>query len=245
MLKGLIDKQGNWVDFGSIPNTDPQNWGLGMSTIVSNMAKHGMSRQNYCDYSATELSVPPRRYWLEKRYDYWITPTQYADRWIGDCVHFGITDEQPVFAELVIDGKKVTLGGTPDLVEGNTVMDYKATSKSTLTKIRKFMIYDVKPEWVEQLNIYRWLLNKNGMTIDKMVDVVILKSCFLGVDTHFHAIEVPEIEDVEGLIKERIRLIQAHERTLDIHLPPCDVDPTICEFYCDVAGFCTFDDIEF
>ena len=251
MLKGLVDLQGNWIDFEHIESTTPNNWGIGMYTIACDMAKHAMSRQNYCDYSATALSVPVRRYWLERRYDYWIKPFQYADRWIGQAIHASITDERPVLAELCVDGKAVTVGGIPDLVEGNTDIDYKATSKSTLTKIKKNGLESSKPEWVEQLNIYKWLLSQNDLTIDKMVDMVILKSCFLGVDEHFHAIEVPEIEDVEGLIKQRIRLIQEHEKTPDNALPMCmkneeeEIDNTICQFYCDVKGFCTFDDIEF
>ena len=249
MNKGLVDKEGNWIDFDSIQHTAPSNWGIGMYNIALDMAKHAMKRENYCDYSATQLSVPVRRYWLEHRYDYWITPVQYADRWIGDCIHLGITDERPVCAEL--DGE--TIGGTPDLVEGNAIIDYKATSKSTLTKIRRYLIYDVKPEWVEQLNIYKWLMNKNNVAIEKMFDVLILKSCFLGIDEHFHCIEVDELEDVEGLIRERIALIQSHEATPDNALPACKFVPTfgtkiveasICEHYCDVKEFCTFDDID-
>lgn len=81
--------------------------------------------------------------------------------------------------------------------------------------------------------------------VDKMVDLVILKSCFLGIDTHFHEIEIPIIKEVESLIKERVLLIQAHEKTPDMLLPECQVDNTICQFYCDARGFCTFDDIEF
>lgn len=241
MLKGLIDNEGNWIDFDSISLTSPDNWGVGMYSIVCNIATHAIARKDYCDYSATELSVPVRRYWLEKRYDYWITPNQYADRWIGQTIHLGITDERPVYAEL----NGVIIGGTPDLVVNSAVVDYKATSVSIVKKIKKHGIEAAKTEWVEQLNVYRWLLNKNDVAIEKMFVVTILKSCFIAIDNHFNIIEVPVIDNIEALIAERIALIQAHKETPDIALPACDVDSVICENYCDVKEFCTFDDIEF
>lgn len=244
MLKGMINQDGECLDFADIPN-HPEAWGIGVFPVVCDMAKQALAREKYCDYSATDLCTEVRRYWLEHRHDYYITPNQYADRWIGQVLHAGICVEEQFVTTLA----GVSIGGTPDRISGNTVIDYKCTSITTVRKIKKESLQTVKPEWCQQLQIYDWLLERNGRPVDRRLVVTIAKSCFIGVDSHFSVFEVDKTSNTEQFVHDQVRSIQAHAQTPDILLPGCDClkddKLTVCQHYCDVRHLCKFDDIEF
>jgi hypothetical protein len=67
----------------------------------------------------------------------------------------------------------VTISGQPDRIENTTLYDIKTTKAAS-------MMYGIKPSWEKQTNVYRWLLAKNGITVDTISIVVIYKDWSIG-----------------------------------------------------------------
>lgn len=120
-------------------------------------------------YSVTELLSPPRVRRLRERYDSQIEMDVTDMMWqmLGSALHVvmerGQTDghitEERIFAEM--DG--VTISGAIDLQEerdgGVIITDYKFTSA--------WAVMNEKKDWVEQLNVYKWLVETvKGKRVD-------------------------------------------------------------------------------
>ena len=111
-------------------------------------------------YSVTELLSPPRVRRLREQYDSEIKTDVTDLMWsmLGSALHVvmergqteGHVTEERIHAE--IDG--VTLSGQIDLQSeesgGVIITDYKFTSA--------WAVMNEKPEWEEQLNVYKWLV---------------------------------------------------------------------------------------
>jgi hypothetical protein len=125
--------------------------------------------------------------------------------------------------EEVVDGVK--LSGQMDLLGQDSIEDYKVTSVYSY-------IYSPngKPEWVKQLNIYRWLSRKifdiKRLTINMILrdhqgskakqDPAYPQIPFKSID-----LEVWPLEKTEAYIKERIAAFKASAALPDNQLPPC------------------------
>jgi hypothetical protein len=134
-------------------------------------------------YSATELLSPPRVRRLREQYDSAIETDVTDLMWqmLGSALHVvmerGQTDghvtEERIFAEL--DG--VTVSGQIDLQSeedgGVVITDYKFCSA--------WAVMNEKPEWEQQLNVYKWLVE----TV-KRKKVVGLRICALIRDFNRH-----------------------------------------------------------
>jgi len=111
-------------------------------------------------YSVTELLSPPRVRRLRERYDSQIETDVTDLMWqmLGSALHVvmergqteGHITEERLFT--TVDG--VTISGAIDLQEekngGVIITDYKFTSA--------WSVMNEKREWVEQLNVYKWLV---------------------------------------------------------------------------------------
>jgi hypothetical protein len=113
--------------------------------------------------------------------------------------------EERVYAEVL--GWK--LGGQFDALEGDVLSDYKVTS-----------VYarEGKKEWVEQLNVLRWLLHQNGTVVNKLQIVAIFRDwremeSKKNADYPSQAMILPiklwSLEDTGKFIEERVALHQS------------------------------------
>lgn len=62
----------------------------------------------------------------------------------------------------------ITLVGIPDIYDGKTLYDYKTTS------VWSFVL-GVKQEWIDQLNVYAFMLHSIGIDIEEMFIIAILR----------------------------------------------------------------------
>ncbi len=185
-------------------------------------------------YSVTELMSPPRIRRLREQYDDAIEQDVSDMLWsmLGSALHVvmergqtpGFITEERLFYE--VDG--VTISGAIDLQEetpfGVIITDYKFTSA--------WAVMQEKLEWVQQLNVYRFLVEKV-----KGKKVVGLRICALVRDFSRHAtkegypkapiemvdLEVWPLEKTEAYIRERLEAhrISKIDHDLRDELAPC------------------------
>ena len=151
---------------------------------------------------------------------------------LGNAVHYILEKGAPTdgFGEERLKAKiaGVTISGQSDLFHDGIVEDYKTTSVNSYT-------FGTKPEWIAQLNIYRWLWYKAGFKVKALKIHCILRDwikskAMLGDTTFkdgqrvpnyppipFVTIDIPmwTIEETEQYILNRICL---HQMT---PAPPC------------------------
>lgn len=185
-------------------------------------------------YSATELLSPPRVRRLREQYDSAIETDVTDLMWqmLGSALHVvmergqteGHVTEERIFAEL--DG--VTVSGQIDLQSeeggGVVITDYKFCSA--------WAVMNDKPEWEQQLNVYKWLVE----TV-KRKKVVGLRICALIRDFNRHEVrenypaapiqmlEIPMWDSVSAEVFIRHRL-EMHRNAKVAHdfgepLPEC------------------------
>ena len=185
-------------------------------------------------YSVTELMSPPRIRRLREQYDDAIEQDVSDMLWsmLGSALHVvmergqtpGFITEERLFYE--VDG--VTISGAIDLQEetpfGVIITDYKFTSA--------WAVMQEKQEWVQQLNVYRYLVEKV-----KGKRVVGLRICALVRDFSRHEtkegypkapiemldLEVWPLEKTEAYIRERLEAhrISKVDHDLGDELAPC------------------------
>jgi len=208
--------------------------------------KHGVpeplvtlaSREYYSkgasQYSATEIMSPPKVRRLREQYNDQIETDVSDMLWqlLGSALHVvmerGVTDgwimEERLFA--IVDD--VTISGQIDLQketpDGVVIMDYKFTSA--------WAVMQDKEEWVQQLNIYKWLVE----TVNRK-KVCGLQICALVRDFSRHEtkdgypkapvtmIDVPMWDSVttETYIRERLEMHRNAKMDHDFgeELQPC------------------------
>lgn len=111
-------------------------------------------------YSVTELLSPPRVRRLREQYDSEIVTDVTDLMWqmLGSALHVvmerGQTDNHITEERLFADVDGITISGAIDLQEekdgGVIITDYKFTSA--------WAVMNDKPEWEQQLNVYKWLV---------------------------------------------------------------------------------------
>lgn len=189
--------------------------------------------------SVTSLLKSPRQRILEKRHADEIVVDASDMVWavLGTAVHDlfernskginGISEER---LTVEVDGVKVS--GQADLVEevdGNLVLtDYKVSSVWSFILDR-----GVKPEWEQQLNIYRWLFK-----VGAGFDIPLLRICGVIRDWKqsdhsknptdyppcpivFRDVPAWSYDKTEAFVKERVRLHKEAEALEDNNLPEC------------------------
>lgn len=196
--------------------------------IVDAVANDSYSKGD-ADISVTELLLPPQ---LRKLYreHYENIEEDVADRipaLIGQSVHTIIEraglqpyvlSETTIYTEM--DGRKIK--GTVDNVtlSGMELCDFKVTNA------RKIKAGVAPPEWVQQTNIYRWMLyREHGVVINSMAIIAMLRDwnryeAATNMDypqAPVVRLEIPIWEDtqVEAFVRDRLALHYAEET------PPC------------------------
>ena len=194
-------------------------------------------KQSYNDYeglsiSTTTLLNPPIQYWLKQRHGSEIVEDVSDRIWAmyGNAVHNLLEQsatedaitEQSLYYEIE-EGKRVT--GKPDLIENGTIYDYKTTSVWSI-------IYNSSMEsWTNQLNIYKFLAEKNGIETGELKIVAFLRDWNKNKaeqDSNYPQSKVVVINiavlperEVEKMIVDRFYDIVRHEYTKDQELPTC------------------------
>ena len=124
------------------------------------LAKREYYSKGNAQYSVTEIMSPPKIRRMREKYDGEIKQDVSQMLWslLGSALHVvmergetpGWTKEERLFA--MVDG--VQISGAIDLQEetegGIVIHDYKLTSA--------WSVMQEKQEWIEQLNIYKWLV---------------------------------------------------------------------------------------
>lgn len=187
------------------------------------------------DISITQITNPPRQFWLKKRHYDEIT-VDVSDRIFslyGSSVHYILQKYAPkdVFTEerLKIDMNGWVLSGQPDLFTEHVIQDWKLTSVYVL-------VFDTnKDEYVWQLNGYNYLAQMNGFTgIKKLQNIFLLRDWSRSkalADPCYpqHSVELIDqpiypISEVEQWLSDRVWQFQGHKDTPDDQLPECTPD---------------------
>ena len=184
------------------------------------------------NYSVTELLGPPRIRRLREQYDSQMEQDVTDMMWqlLGSALHVvmerGQTEGHITEERLFTDIDGITISGAIDLQEetpeGIIITDYKFTSA--------WSVMNEKKEWIEQLNVYKWLVERV-----KGKPVIGLRICALIRDWSRHdqregypssqiqMIEIPMLPDMGAFINNRLEL---HRDSKYVHaigdaLPEC------------------------
>ncbi len=189
------------------------------------------------DYSVSELIGPPqpgqlmRRHRTELEFD----PYDRLKSLLGTGVHnaiFAHTNEDTHVAEnrfkAEING--LTITGQPDVfsIDDNILYDYKTTS-TWISALGK------KAEWDAQLNIYAWMLRREGFNVKKLVIVAIYtdwsktkQALAILKRSHYpdNPVELFEVQmwedfEVEYYLEQRIAVHESAKGLNDNQLPEC------------------------
>jgi hypothetical protein len=178
------------------------------------------------DISVTGLLRPPRIGVLEDKYQDKIEEDVSERIWslMGQAIHTileranatGVAERR---LSATVEGWKIS-GGMDLVHSGSVLSDYKVTSIWAVKE-------GVKPEWVQQLNIYRWLLFKHGEQVDQLEAVVILRDWSkneAGRDPYYPqaqvvrmSIPVWDLDKTEAFVRERVIL----HKQARLSLPEC------------------------
>lgn len=182
----------------------------------------------------SKLISPARITILSKRHDKEIIKDISDEIWalLGTSVHYIIAkqdsgdaiSEQRFYAEC----GEYTISGKPDLfcLDGE-IKDYKVTSVYKVI----FGSKEGYKDWTEQLNVYAWLLRKNGWKVAKLTITAILRDwsqrdALKGGD--YPNIQVKEIdlplwseEEQEKFVCERLQTLVRNDSLPDDELDLC------------------------
>ncbi len=204
------------------------------AALVNAMMKDEYTKGS-SEYSVTGLLQPPKVALLREQYDSQIE-IDISDKmfaFLGTALHKVLestkmpddcTFEERLYA--TVDGTQIS--GAIDVQErgpfGTTIWDYKVTSV--------WSVINQKQEWVEQLNMYKWL-----METTKQERVVALKICaFLrdwsqnGNGTNYPKASIVTVDipiwtatETEAFIMERLNAHRKAKMARDFgeELPPC------------------------
>lgn len=151
---------------------------------------HAVTHDRYTkgesDYSVTELIAPAQQGQLRKQHKDEITEDASMRIWsmLGSAVHYVLENasinmketgewhdnyisEERFYHTMTHnfgDGKGPVISGQIDLYQDGVLDDFKLTSVWAI----KDAIFKGKPEWDAQLNMQRFLMQKNGHKVDKL-----------------------------------------------------------------------------
>lgn len=234
-------------------------------------------RKEYADISASYNGLI-RQMLLKRRHDYYVRPGEQFYVAFGKAVHLlletyasdmlGERTETPLTVVRTVpgaNGRKTTVkfGGQPDEYKVTAgvlrLLDVKVTGLYKVKKILENGVEAEAPDWVTQLNRYRWLLQnapgspvlgKTSMALMEIFNVARDWREFEskkedGYPNWGEVWQVPEILDAVVLagIDAACSDFACHKDTPDNELPECPKDMlwrgTRCKRYCEVNGFCS------
>jgi hypothetical protein len=209
--------------------------------------------KGHADYSITELLSPPQVSLLKNRYEDQIEEdvTDHIWKLFGKAVHNYIdqqaggneVSEGTFFADL--NGFKIK--GTADsYIAGGRLDDYKVTNVYTVQRKSR------EQEWFMQVNGYAWLLRQNGIEINELRIIGILRDWMQSKAgqgsypvTQVVTIDVPIMsdEEIEAFYTDRINLYEINKDLPDSLLKECTAGERWnqnrrCQDYCPASKFC-------
>lgn len=216
--------------------------------VIYAMTQNKVERKD-AGLSATMLLDCPRRVILQQEEDYEERPSAFWPRLRGTLGHLlverygdGIGPaiaEVRFTKEIDIDGVKLTVTGKPDMVLPNhkLIIDYKS-NKNVDDEYQPMVKGKAKPEHVEQVNIYRWLMaGGTNMETGEIADIDIDKAeiHYFDLMRWMAPISVPvwPLAQAEAFIKTKARPLVAYKQNAT--LPPIMKD-----FWGDRHLFCSF-----
>jgi len=186
----------------------------------------------------SQLIAPPRITILRKRHEDKLVKDVSEEIWslLGTAVHYILSkqtsDNVTIEQRLIwpINGYRVT--GKPDLYnhDTETLEDYKITSVYKVIFGQK----EGYKDWTEQLNVYAWLLRKNGLEVRCSSITAILRDWNLR-DSKRNA-DYPEIQIVkipieiwsekaqEEFISQKLETLKYSKDNTDEDLPLCTAE---------------------
>ena len=182
------------------------------------------------DISTTTLIKPVQMVALERRYEDRLKAEAMDSVWalFGQSVHKilerGIKDGVLIEQSFFYTHNGWTLSGTVDIIEDGILDDYKVTSAWAI-------LNGVKDEWKKQLNVNRFLAMRNGLLIDRLRIVAILRDwtklqatrhqSFSNQQLVILEVEPLPLNLVEAYVHQRMR---GHQKALELkpsELPEC------------------------
>lgn len=179
------------------------------------------------DYSVTELIKPPRisalehQHWDELEEDasdrLWMLMGKAGHEVLRRSSEGGIVEERCI---VDVAGKKVS-GQLDYAVTEQEIIDYKFTSVWAIKE-------GAKPEWVQQLNVYKWMCDQYGVTVKELKIIAILRDW--NINEAKRNPELPQSQVVvlpvriwEGTLAHAwlVSRIKLHEAARQGQLPNC------------------------
>jgi len=188
------------------------------------------------DYSSTEIISPPRIVKLRNKYpecEKVISMVQSTASLIGSGVHKYVENLLTPYAHKYSLEKRITydllgkqISGTYDiLVDNKHVFDIKTS------KIWKLIFDPEMTEWIEQQNIYAFLLHKAGINIESLnimavyldwqEGMVVRSNKYPKEPIQIYPLPVWPVEQTEEFIVEKLKTHMQCEEMEDDDLPAC------------------------
>jgi len=180
-------------------------------------------------WSPSAIARSPRQYWLNQRHFEKLSEDVSSRIWaiLGSSVHAIIANHETTGQKetrLTTQIGDYEFTGIPDLIENNIIYDYKITSVWTI-------VYKSFEDWENQLNCYSYLASKNGIKINSISVIAILRDWQKSkakYDPNYPQSQVIKIDlplwelgQQENHIRSSIELIAKEENTPDNDLPLC------------------------
>lgn len=224
---------------------------LGLPRSLERATANDDYHKGACDFSITELIGPARIRALRKIHEHEIVEDVADKLWAlyGKMAHKILEQanekdlvEKRYFAKII----DKTISGQIDHLD----LDTGVLSDFKMTTVWSFMAHKPpKPEWLSQLNIQKWLIEKNGGTVTGLQIIGLLRDwgpAMAEKDRNYPNTQIAKMvipiwpkAQTEEYITERIR---AH-LSADADLPFCTQDEhwrgRRCTRYCSVVKFCS------
>jgi len=178
------------------------------------------------DISVTGLISPPQIFQLKERHEHDIERDARDMFWafFGTMGHSIMEKREGLREERVgAMTRDWVVTGTPDLVQGHKIVDYKVTSVWAV-------VFGLKPEWEQQLNAYAWLQRMHGAEINKLSVIAIMRDWQRNNAKQHDYPSSPVVEMVVPVwesdvaarfVRERVSFHQKAEKLYDHELPLC------------------------
>lgn len=190
-----------------------------------------------------------------------IEDTEIGDNTIGSICHLGLEN---IFkgkdnflvehtSEYVVND--IAISGTADLVdtEGKIIYDYKVTKNYTRKMFQKDCKEPLKSAYIVQLNINRWLIEKQSKeSYDVALPWFLKDSKKINGEKAFYIDEVPKIDDIdlEELVLQKTEVLNNYIEHKEMPGKCSDlwtrkdkagnVIDTRCELYCGFKNVCPY-----
>lgn len=220
-----------------------QCFGAPSTFIDAILAEDGKDHLEGIDYSVTTLLSSPREVQLKKRHKNELPARSLNNRlatFIGNAIHNAVEDsvkdnenyltEYRMEFDEEVDGKIVRIAGTCDMYDkvNKRLIDHKTTTTFVYSNT-------VKPEWVQQLNTYAYLLRRQGLEVEKLTVNCVFKDWRPSAGRYKEG-EYPESpimefnfepwpnEVAKEFYERKLREHVQAEPIKDDELPTCDIE---------------------